>query len=93
MESFPIIHTNLWDAVIAVPLVVIFTEILKKFTSIRKPFVPLIANVIGLIISIFFAHRTNLFAGIFMGIIYGNAAVGMYASLMTQWRAYRESKD
>lgn len=90
MESFPIIHTNLWDAVIAVPLVVIFTQILKKFVNIPKPLVPLVANIFGLLISIFFAHRTNLFAGIFMGIFYGNAAVGMYASLKTQWKAYRK---
>jgi hypothetical protein len=65
MEAFPIIHTNFWDAVIAVPLVVILTQILKWIFPISKPFVPGIANVIGLIISIFFAHRNNLWAGLF----------------------------
>lgn len=90
MESFPIIHTNLWDALIAVPLVVIFTQIVKSLLNIPRPLIPMFANVIGLIISIFFAHRSDLLAGIFMGFFYGNAAVGLYASLKTQWRAYRD---
>lgn len=29
MEHFPTIHTNFWDAVIAVPIVMIVTQILK----------------------------------------------------------------
>ncbi|MHC0038342.1 hypothetical protein [Pseudoneobacillus sp. C159] len=89
MEAFPIIHTNFWDAVIAVPLVVILTQIIKKLFPVAKPLVPGVANGIGLIISIFFAHRHNLWAGFFMGFFYGNAAVGLYASLKTQIKAYR----
>lgn len=92
MESFPIIHTNIWDAIIAVPLVVIFTQMIKKFFPIRNFFVPSVANLIGLVISIFFAHRHNLWVGIFMGFFYGNAAVGLYASLKTQINAYRNSE-
>jgi hypothetical protein len=91
MEAFPIIHTNFWDALIAVPTVIILTQILKKVIPIPKPFVPTLANVIGFIISIFIAHRTNLWAGILMGGFYGNAAVGIYASLKTQIMAYRKS--
>lgn len=91
METFPIIHTNIWDAIIAVPLVVLFTQILKKFLPIRKFFIPSVASGIGLVISIFFAHRQNLWAGIFMGFFYGNAAVGLYASLKTQINAYRNN--
>ncbi|MFS0861997.1 hypothetical protein [Fredinandcohnia sp. 179-A 10B2 NHS] len=93
MENFPTIHTNFWDAMIAVPIVVILTQILKKIFPISKPFVPSVANVLGLLISIFFAHRNNLWAGVFMGFFYGNAAVGVYASLKTQLKAYREAKE
>lgn len=93
MEAFPTIHTNFWDAIIAVPLVVILTQIFKKIFPIRKPFVPTLANGLGLAIGIFFAHEHNVWAGIFMCFFYGNAAVGVYASLKTQITAYRESKN
>ena len=63
METFPIIHMNFWDAIIAVPLVIIFTQIVKWLLPIPKSFIPGLATVIGLIISIFFAHRHNLWAG------------------------------
>lgn len=92
MEPFPIIHTNFWDAVIAVPLVVIITQIIKWLIPIRRFFIPGVANLLGLIISIFFAHRHNIWVGIFMGFFYGNAAVGAYASLKTQILAYRNKK-
>ncbi len=93
METFPIIHMNFWDAIIAVPLVIIFTQIVKWLLPIPKSFIPGLATVIGLIISIFFAHRHNLWAGIFMGFFYGNAAVGVYASLKTQIQALRNKKE
>jgi hypothetical protein len=93
VESFPIIHTNFWDAVIAVPLVVIITQILKWIFPIRKSFIAGIANLIGLIISVFFAHRHNLWSGLFMGFFYGNSAVGLYASLKTQILAFRNQKE
>lgn len=87
--NFPDIHTNFWDAVIAVPLTVILTQILKIFPIPRKYF-PTIATIIGFIISIFFSHRGDLSAGIFMGGFYGAAAVGFYSSLKTAWLAYRK---
>ncbi len=92
MENFPIIHTNIWDAFMAVPLVFVFTQVIKWFLPIRKSFIPTVANAIGLVISIFFAHRNNLWAGIFMGFFYGNAAVGLYASLKTQINAFRNTE-
>lgn len=89
MEAFPIIHTNFWDAVIAVPVVVLATQLLKTLLHLRKVYVPGVANLLGLIISVFIAHPNNLWAGIFMGIFYGNAAVGIYSSLKTQILSYR----
>lgn len=93
MEHFPTIHTNFWDAVIAVPVVMILTQILKKSFHIKPFWVPTIALVIGLIISIFISHRHHLLAGIFMGWFYGYAAIGSYASLKTTLVAYRQRKQ
>ncbi|WP_079478588.1 hypothetical protein [Halobacillus salinus] len=92
MEEFPIIHTNVWDAVVAVPTVLILTQILKKVFPIPKAVVPSLASLLGFIISIFFAHRDSLPAGIFMGAFYGNAAVGVYASIKTSYIAYKKKK-
>lgn len=92
MESFPIIHTNFWDAVIAVPIVVIVTQLIKILLPIPRSWVPTAASVVGLIISIFFAHKGNLGAGIFMGFFYGNAAVGVFASLKTAWTSYFKNR-
>lgn len=89
MENFPLIHTNFWDAIIAVPLVVALTQITKILVHIKHIYVPTLANIIGLIISIFFAHKGNIWVGIFMGFFYGNAAVGVYASLKTTILTYR----
>lgn len=78
---FPTIQTNFWDAVIAVPLVIIVTQIIKVFFHVQKKYIPTVAVLLGLIISIFFSHRHSLPAGIFMGWFYGYAAIGNYAAL------------
>lgn len=67
MEHFPTIHTNFWDAVIAVPVVMIITQILKRFFHIKPFWVPTVALVLGLFISVFISHRGDLLAGLFMG--------------------------
>ena len=93
MENFPIIHTNFWDAVIAVPVVVIVTQMIKLFIPIPRAFVPTVASLIGLIISIFFAHKGNISAGIFMGFFYGNAAVGVFSSMKITYITYKKRKE
>ncbi len=90
MEHFPTIHTNFWDAVIAIPVIMILTQLLKKFFHIKPIWVPTMALIIGLIISIFISHRHNLLAGIFMGWFYGYSAIGSYASLKTTLMAYKQ---
>lgn len=57
MELFPTIHTNFWDAIIAVPFVMIVTQIIKKRLRIKPIWIPTIALLIGLVLSIFIAHR------------------------------------
>ncbi len=92
MEQFPIIHTNFWDAVIAVPVVVIVTQIIKVTLPIPRYLIPTVASIIGLIISIFIAHKGNISAGIFMGFFYGNAAVGVFSSLKLSYITYKNKK-
>ncbi|WP_415783365.1 hypothetical protein [Lederbergia lenta] len=93
MEHFPIIHTNFWDAIIAVPTVLILTQIIKLLLPIPRVYIPTVASVLGLIFSIFIAHRFNFWAGVFMGFFYANAAVGVYASLKTAIITYRHSGE
>ncbi|QFG00923.1 hypothetical protein PB01_20175 [Psychrobacillus glaciei] len=89
MTEFPIIHTNVWDSLWAVPVVMLITEIMKKLLPIQPQYVSTIATIIGLLISIFISHPHNLAGGIFMGFFYSGAAIGSYASLKTSLRAYR----
>jgi hypothetical protein len=88
--DFPTIQTNFWDAIIAVPAVLILTQILKILFKIKKKYVPVIALLIGLCFSIFISHPKHLFAGIFMGWFYGYAAIGSYASLKTTFKTFRK---
>lgn len=93
MEHFPIIHTNFWDAIIAVPTVIIVTEILKILLPIPRALVPTVATIIGLMFAFFIAHRFNFWGAVFMGFFYGNAAVGVYASCKTAWQTFRSSEN
>lgn len=92
MEHFPTIHTNFWDAVIAVPIVMIITQILKRIFHIKPFWVPTVALVLGLFISVFISHRGDLLAGLFMGWFYGYSAIGSYASLRTSYITYKQKK-
>ncbi|WP_230134748.1 hypothetical protein, partial [Peribacillus frigoritolerans] len=65
--NFPEIHTNFWDAVIAIPVIMLLTQIIKVYFNVSKKIVPSIALALGLMISIFISHRHSLIAGICMG--------------------------
>jgi cell shape-determining protein MreD len=93
LVDFPTIHTNFWDAVIAVPVVIVLTQLLKIFLKIPRNFVPTLALVIGLFISVFISHRHSIFAGLFMGWFYGYAAVVSYASIKTSLKSFREKNN
>ncbi len=86
--EFPVIHTNIWDGVIAVPLIVLLTQFFKLF-PIPKQYFPTIASFFGFMISIFYSYKHNLAAGIFMGGFYSAAAVGLYSSLKTSRIAFK----
>ena len=88
--NFPIIHTNFWDAVIAIPVIIIITQIIKVIFKTQSKYVPLIALLLGLLISVFISHRHHLIAGLFMGWFYGYAAIGNYSALKASFMAYRK---
>ena len=90
--DFPTIQTNFWDAVIAVPVVMIITQLLKIFLKIPKKYDPTIALALGLFISVFISHRHSLVAGLFMGWFYGYSAIGSYASLKTTILSYLQKR-
>ncbi|CEG27761.1 hypothetical protein [Bacillus sp. B-jedd] len=89
MENFPVIQTNIWDVVIAVPLIMAITQLLKLYFNVPKPIVPTIALAAGLLLSILVSHRNSILSGLLMGWFYGYAAIGSYAALKTSWKAYR----
>ncbi|WP_144487904.1 hypothetical protein [Siminovitchia fortis] len=93
MEPFPVIHTNFWDSVIAVPAVLIATQFIKILLPIPRVLIPTVANILGLAFALFIAHRFNFWGAVFMGFFYGNAAVGVYASLKTSLKTYRDSVE
>lgn len=90
--EFPFIHTNFWDALIAVPAIIVLIEILKIFLPPISSLIPAIAILIGVVISIFIAHPHSLWTGIVMGIVYGIAAVGAYASFVKLVSSYRNKR-
>lgn len=92
MELFPVIHTNFWDAIIAVPVIMIITQVIKLGFHVPKKYVPVVALLLGLCLSIFISHRHNLVAGFFMGWFYGYAAIGNYAALKTSILSFRNGK-
>lgn len=90
--EFPLIHTNFWDAVIAIPVIIFLTQFFKIYLHIPKTYVPTIPLILGLLISIFISHRHNLIAGLFMGWFYGYAAIGNYAALKTTIISYLQAR-
>lgn len=91
MTEFPIIHTNVWDAFWAIPVIMLLVWMLKIFLHLPPKYLSTSATVIGLLLSIFISHPHDLSAGIFMGFFYSAAAIGTYSSFKTTIRSYRLS--
>ena len=89
-NEFPVIHTNIWDAVWAIPVILVVIILLKVLFKLRETWFSTAATVTGLILSIFISHPGNLIAGIFMGFFYGGAASGTIYSMKIWFIAYRE---
>lgn len=87
--EFPIIHTNIWDAIWAVPVVLLIVLAVKWIFNVHSSWLSAIATASALLISIFISHPHNLAAGIFMGFFYGGAAIGVIYSVKQSFLAYR----
>ena len=89
-NEFPMIHTNIWDAVWAIPLILVVIVLLKILFKLPETWFSTAATVTGLVLSIFISHPGNLAAGIFMGFFYGGAASGTIYSMKVWFIAYRK---
>lgn len=90
LNEFPVIHTNIWDAVWAIPVILVVIILLKVLFKLPETWFSTAATVTGLILSVFISHPGNLIAGIFMGLFYGGAASGTIYSMKIWFIAYRE---
>jgi len=91
--DFPTIHTNFWDAVTAIPIIIVLTQLIKITIKPRPFWVPTIAIIFGLLLSVFVSHKGHLATGIFMGFFYGYAAIGSFSSMKTSFLTYRGMKE
>ncbi|MHA6260918.1 hypothetical protein ACXYMX_13615 [Sporosarcina sp. CAU 1771] len=89
-NEFPTIHTNIWDAFWAVPVIILVIVVLKLFFKLPESWISTVATITGLLLSVFISHRGNLAAGIFMGFFYSGAATGTIYSMKVWYVAYRK---
>ena len=69
LTEFPIIHTNIWDAIWAIPVIIVAIILIKTFFKIPSSWLSTVAVVIGLAISIFISHSGKLISRYFHGLI------------------------
>ncbi|EGQ18448.1 hypothetical protein HMPREF9372_3791 [Sporosarcina newyorkensis 2681] len=91
LTEFPVIHTNIWDAVWAVPVVLVVVLLAKWIFRLPPSWLSTLATALALGLSVFISHPGNLSAGIFMGFFYGGAAMGTIYSVKQSFRAYRQN--
>lgn len=91
LTEFPIIHTNIWDAFWAIPVILVAIVLIKFAFKLPSSWMSTVATIIGLLLSVFISHRGNLAAGIFMGVFYGGAAIGVIYSMKNSFLAYRRT--
>lgn len=89
LTEFPTIHTNVWDALWAVPVTLALVLIAKWVFHVRPAWLSTVSTVVALVLSNFISHPHNLSAGIFMGIFYSGAAMGLLYSLQQSYLAFR----
>lgn len=90
LTEFPIIHTNIWDAVWAVPVVLLIVLMAHWLLKVPESWISTVSTVFALLLSIFITHRGDLAAGIFMGLFYSGAAMGTVYSLKQSYLAFRK---
>ena len=78
MNEFPMIHTNIWDAFWAIPVILLGVFLVKVLFKISENWFSTVATIIGLVLSIFISHPDNLYAGIFMDFFTVEQPVGQF---------------
>nr|WP_301108811.1 hypothetical protein [Sporosarcina sp.] len=89
LTEFPVIHTNVWDAIWAVPVVLVVVLAAKWLFHLPPSWLSTVATLLALALSVFISHPKNLSAGIFMGFFYSGAAMGIIYSTKQSFYAYR----
>lgn len=89
LSEFPIIHTNVWDAIWAVPVTIAVVLAARWLFRVNPAWLSTVATATALILSIFISHPHSLSAGIFMGFFYSGAAMGVLYSLKQSYQAIR----
>ncbi len=89
LTEFPTIHTNVWDAVWAVPVTIAVVLAARWLLRVKPSWLSTVATVTALILSIFISHPNSLSAGIFMGFFYSGAAMGALYSMKQSYIAFR----
>jgi len=89
-NEFPIIHTNVWNAFLAIPAILLGIFLLKVLLKLPESWFSTAATIIGLILSIFISHPGNLLAGIFMVFFYGGAVLVTIYSMKVWYNSYRK---
>ena len=89
LTEFPVIHTNVWDAIWAIPVVVAVVLVMKAFFKLSIAWLSTVGTIVGLVLSVFISHPGNLSAGIFMCFFYGSVALGFMYSVRNSFIAYR----
>ncbi|WOV87741.1 hypothetical protein QWT69_01065 [Sporosarcina oncorhynchi] len=92
LTEFPIIHTNIWDAVWAIPVLLVIVLVAHWVFKVPESWLSTVATVFALVLSIFISHRGNLSAGIFMGFFYSGATIGTVYSLKQSYLALRNKE-
>jgi len=92
LNEFPVIHTNIWDVFLAVPIILLVVILLRVLFKLPEVWFSTVATVTGLTLSIFISHRVDFAAGTFMGFYYGAAAVGTIYSAKLTFMAYRRRR-
>lgn len=90
LTEFPVIQTNIWDAIWGVPVVLVVVLIAKWQFKLPVAWLSTVSTVVALALSIFISHPNSLSAGIFMGIFYSGAAMGIIYSAKQSFHAYRK---
>ena len=57
LTEFPVIHTNIWDAIWAIPVIVVVVLVMKAFFKLSTAWLSTVATIVGL--AAFHFHQSS----------------------------------